>query len=266
MHWEEQTYYDVLEINPQASDTEVRMAYQRAKTTYSQDNPALYSVFTKEETRQLLLLIEEAYTVLSNAVTRRAYDQKLQNVTSPSEHPANDFMNQAMGGSQTPASTSAPSHTSSRGQTNSSAIEKSTPSVTISPVDPSMSIANDGRDVGPVRTIPNSINTPAGHGRSFAGVYPINASIEDSIQSESQTDGQFLKKVREYKKIELDQLSERTRISKAYLSAVEANDYSNLPAAVFVRGFIIQMSRALGIDENKTAKGYMDHMKSSKGS
>ncbi len=75
--WETQTYYEILEISQDAHPNEIRQAYQRAKSTYSQDNPALYTVFTKDETKQLLSLIEEAYSVLSNQVTREAYDQRI---------------------------------------------------------------------------------------------------------------------------------------------------------------------------------------------
>lgn len=285
MHWDEQTYYELLEIAPNASESDIRQAYQRAKTTYSQDNPALYSVFTKEETRQLLVLIEEAYGILSNQTTRRAYDSRLTHSPFPaaqyssqsanshqasqghhlkSGHPADEFIKNA--------GQNAKSSQQQNNQTKN--ITSSTPNAAVnpngksnfsSPANNSDNSSREGRESGAVRSVVNpALAIPAGHGRSLSGHYPLNKELETYILETSDTDGPFLTKVRQYKKVELEQMSEKTRISKTYLNAVEKNDYSSLPAPVFVRGFIIQISRALGLDENKTAKGYMEKMKSVK--
>src|SRR5262249_52505125 len=71
-------YYEVLEVAPDAPQHEVHKAYQRAKSTYSQENPALYSMFSADEARELLKLIEEAFAVLGNHSLRKAYDEALQ--------------------------------------------------------------------------------------------------------------------------------------------------------------------------------------------
>jgi len=75
-------YYEVLEVAYDAPQHEVHKAYTRAKATYAQDNPALYSMFTRDEARDLLKLIEEAYSVLGNHGLRRNYDDTLQKSNS----------------------------------------------------------------------------------------------------------------------------------------------------------------------------------------
>lgn len=70
-------YYDILEVNASAPQHSVTTAYERAKTTYSGDNPAIYTIFSENEARELLSLIEEAYSVLSNKALRSIYDQRL---------------------------------------------------------------------------------------------------------------------------------------------------------------------------------------------
>src|SRR5438045_2686451 len=74
---DESSYYEILEIEPTASGRDVHTAYMRAKETYSPDSPALYTMFTPEEARELLKMIEEAFTVLSNQVKRQEYDLSL---------------------------------------------------------------------------------------------------------------------------------------------------------------------------------------------
>src|SRR3954469_1749320 len=70
-----QTYYELLEIKPDASQEEILKAYNRARATYGNNSPALYSLFNKEEAQELLKLIDEAYTVLSNPFKRKQYDK-----------------------------------------------------------------------------------------------------------------------------------------------------------------------------------------------
>src|SRR4051812_42886990 len=70
-------YYEILELSSNAAQHEVTTAYQRARTTYSGDNPAIYTIFSENEARELLTLIEEAYSVLGNKTLRSIYDQRL---------------------------------------------------------------------------------------------------------------------------------------------------------------------------------------------
>src|SRR5690242_16165078 len=73
----EANYYEILEVAPSATGREVHMAYMRAKETYSPGSPALYTMFTPDEARQLLKMIDEAFSVLSNQTKRQEYDLSL---------------------------------------------------------------------------------------------------------------------------------------------------------------------------------------------
>lgn len=67
-------YYQVLEVDKNATQDVIHRAYIDAKETYSNDNPALYSVFTRDEAIELVKIIDEAYRTLSNSESRRKYD------------------------------------------------------------------------------------------------------------------------------------------------------------------------------------------------
>jgi cytoskeletal protein RodZ len=75
----------------------------------------------------------------------------------------------------------------------------------------------------------------------------------------------MLKKVREYKNISIEKMSEITRINQYYLQSVEKNDWKNLPVAVFIRGFIVQITRILGLNEKKVVDSFMSVYKSQVG-
>lgn len=70
-------FYEILELNTNAAQHEITTAYDRAKTTYSGDNPAIYTIFSDHEARELLSMIEEAYSILGNKTLRNIYDQRL---------------------------------------------------------------------------------------------------------------------------------------------------------------------------------------------
>jgi curved DNA-binding protein CbpA len=70
-------YYEILEVSPQSHQTEVSQAYEKMKMTYGGDNPAIYTIFSEEEARAMLNLVEEAFSVLGNKALRSSYDEKL---------------------------------------------------------------------------------------------------------------------------------------------------------------------------------------------
>lgn len=65
----------------------------------------------------------------------------------------------------------------------------------------------------------------------------------------SQTIGEILQQARTRKKISLDELAELTKIKIKYLVALEANQFDQLPAAIFVQGYIKAYSRVLQFDD-----------------
>ena len=185
----EQSFYEILEVSPDATQQDIYVAYQKAKTTYAPNSRALYSMFTQEEAHQLTSLIEEAFTVLSDQSRRHDYDKQLIQV-----HPEKTKKKEPL---------------------------------------------------------------PDGFGKTRFSVYKLEQAFEDEIAATTIFDGTFLQKVRLYKNVSLDKISEETRISRTYLRAVESNDYDALPAAVFVRGFIVQFARILGLNEKKVTDSYM---------
>lgn len=76
MRWiNEQTYYEILEITPEATPKEIQKAYEHAKETFRHNSLAIYTLFSKEEIQEIQEIIEEAYRVLMNEATRKEYDE-----------------------------------------------------------------------------------------------------------------------------------------------------------------------------------------------
>ncbi len=63
-----------------------------------------------------------------------------------------------------------------------------------------------------------------------------------------ETVGEFLKKERELRQITIQEVAEGTKISISRLRLIEENRFDDLPAEVFVRGFIRNYADYIGID------------------
>jgi len=73
----EKTFYDLLDILPNAPPSEIRRAYKEARDLYAQESLASYSFFTTDDRRHLLEQIEKAYLILIDPGSRQKYDQEL---------------------------------------------------------------------------------------------------------------------------------------------------------------------------------------------
>ena len=73
---------------------------------------------------------------------------------------------------------------------------------------------------------------------------------------ESLSFGQYLQSVRLEKKISLEQVSDETRIGLGTLKLIEKEEHENLPAKVFVKGFLRAYARAIGADGEEAVQRY----------
>ena len=79
----------------------------------------------------------------------------------------------------------------------------------------------------------------------------------DGVSRNLGHDGRYIAKVRATKGMDLEALSNETKIAQRYLSAIEDNAFDRLPAAVFVRGYLREIAAGLAIDEAALVDGYM---------
>ena len=76
--------------------------------------------------------------------------------------------------------------------------------------------------------------------------------------------GSWLAGVRRDRGMTLDDVSAITKVSVAYLAAIEAEAWDSLPEPVYVRGFVSTLARTLGLDADGVARSYLDLMRASR--
>jgi curved DNA-binding protein CbpA len=90
------------------------------------------------------------------------------------------------------------------------------------------------------------------------------SDLDSVIQNEHNWSGAALRRVREAKRITLEDLSDYTRISRSYLQALEEEDFNKLPALVYVRGFLQQVSRRLKLPGDTVSIAYLARLKNAR--
>lgn len=81
--------------------------------------------------------------------------------------------------------------------------------------------------------------------------------FETEMANRKEWSGEDLKKVREYRDLTFDELTDITKINPWYIAALEEMDPANLPVEVFVRGYVVQIAKALGLKDKIVADSYM---------
>src|SRR5437764_8946185 len=73
---------------------------------------------------------------------------------------------------------------------------------------------------------------------------------------ETEPFGNSLRRAREMRRLSLRDVAGATKIPRSTLEQIEAGNLAELPADVFVRGFIRSYARAVGADEAEPLHGF----------
>lgn len=220
----QKNYYEILEIPTTANSDEIHQGYLRAKNAYSQDSLALYSLMSADECRNILDLIDEAYTIISDPQKRKQYDQ------------ARGF-NKNLTDAQ-------------RNQSHGSSL----------PTDD-----NNSHSIHQTASSTNKHNMAKIVAQKKFGLeYEKDDAFEAEIEQCSHFSGEFLKKIREYKNVDILRMAEMTKVSKTYLINIELEAFDKLPAAVYVRGFVYQYAKCLKLNPELVASSYLKIMSEKK--
>lgn len=89
----------------------------------------------------------------------------------------------------------------------------------------------------------------------------LQSELAREIGPDTEFSGPLLRKVRESQGIEIVEISSRTKISKQHLVALEEETYDNLPATVYIRGFVTELAKYLRLDPAQVQRTYLRRMR-----
>ena len=224
----DKNYYEILEVPSDADYETIHKGFKRAKSAYSQDSLALYSLMGTDECQKILTLIDEAYSIISDPEKRRRYDEA-RGLNKGIEYKTN-----------------ASSH-STQGQSPKESNQEN----------------KDFQSSKPNQKEGDMPRMMAK--RKFTLSYDIDQSFEKEIEQTTEFTGEFLQKIREYNQVDIPRLAEMTRVSKNYIRYIEQEYFEGLPAMVYTRGFVYQYAKCLKLNPDLVATSYIHRYKKSRG-
>lgn len=234
----ELSYYELLEVSPDAGNREIERAYHMAQTTYDESSLATYSLYGDDELAVIRARIEEAYRVLKEPAERSRYDRGLARAEALAEDEDDDL------GLDFPLD----------------GLEALDPRFAGSDdMRPLPGIESPSDSFRAVRQLPHNPERLAPVQPHFSQLAPLDD--EDG----SPFTGARLRRSRLARGIELEQVASVTKVTVRHLEALEADRYADLPAPVYARGFVSAYARCIGLDADRVCRDYMEALRSAEG-
>lgn len=251
--YQQQNYYQLLEVPVTATIEEIRSACARALQLHDPASAAMYALPDPNQIEELRKMLEKAMETLTSLELRADYDRSLglaPSVAAPPE-PVQLGMMEILRSvaTQPPLLRVVPYHPRAEDQ----AVE--TPA---------------SHPIGRPDAVPGPPEEPAAPVSEAAlahpapPVHPIRAKPKE-FSPDAEFNGELLREVRESLGLTLQQVGERTRISVRHLENVEADRYDGLPAAVYLRGIVMNLARELKLDPIRVARSYLSLVAAAKG-
>ena len=256
-----QTHYEVLGISAQASPEEVERAYRFTLELYGDGALATYSLLDPAEVRRARARVQEAYEVLRDPARRHAYDQTHGLATGPTSRPLPPNVRAWPQPLARPADSIAGAAPSEPGAVPPARFAASGPATAPAiaadpapPPGPAPAPATSAPPDSP-RATPAALPAPgAASGRALSGTATYGRTPH--VLPEPIT-GAVLRRYREERGVSLRDIANQSKIGTRYLEYIEGDRLDMLPAAVYLRGFLQEYARALGLDPRLTANAYM---------
>lgn len=268
------SFYEILEVSHSATTEEIEASYQRLVGVMAPDSLAMYAMLDEDESSRMRAQVDEAYRTLTDPERRAEYDRNQKSesaypsvmVPEPSgranlsvavDRPERPIERQAERQREPEPAAAVERFRDVEPPVARSAVEKT------APPPPMESEESEGATllpaVPPRVKIPAPVPAPSRRGRL------LQPRLGIEVTSDTEFSGGLLRRLRESAEANLDAVSEITKISKRYLHALEENDFDTLPAAVYVRGFVSEYARALGLDPKLVSNSYMNLYKRYRG-
>ena len=241
---ESMSHYDILGLSENATNEEIESSYERLMGEIETDYLALYSMVDEAEMDERRHRVQVAYEVLRDAGRRAHYDER---IASPEDsYPALTVSERSSSVVRDGASLSSGPESNGESVTHTGAALS--PSASRSVGMPAAGKAAQVSQVEKAKPV-----TKSDGGRRVV----LAPEVLNQLTAETEFSGGLLKGLRETAGLSLEDMAAITKISKRYLRAIESDDFATLPAKVYIRGFVGQYARVLGLDSGRVAQSYL---------
>ena len=277
-----QGFYELLGVSSTASTEEIRSAFGRVVAGLIRRRRAILEQGGDVSRLDLAeAKVHEAWGVLSDPSRRRRYDAMVHFADRGLPESDDALWQQVAGAMINPAvasafelvdaitdlrlgtlpsiagmgQTRAPSPPLAGETTVTERIPRTNPTVAPVPEDsrPDLKVVEGRPQASPVIVLPDPPR------RRRTGRTIEHAELQQLLDQHGFS-GALLRAARELQGFDLQEVGNTTRIAVRYLEALEQDARDHLPSATFVRGYVRELARLLGLPEAQVVEGYMNRL------
>lgn len=230
-------HYEVLEVPRGARPEDIERAFALVRGAYEGDALAAYSVIPPDEAKLWRERIDEAFRVLSDPAARSAYDDALDAAVAAPDDEQDPFAGMD-DGAGAPAGSGFPAAAAPLVRAPLPAAPDAPPT--------SLAAVHAAR---PLRVEESRLER--------ALPRELEAFEEGGEDEGAEWTGPRLRRARLLRGLEIDDVAAATKVNPTYLRFLEEERFDDLPAIVYVRGFVAAYARLLGIDPARVAPSYV---------
>jgi flagellar biosynthesis protein FlhG len=104
------------------------------------------------------------------------------------------------------------------------------------------------------------VEDPSAAQDPFEAVHEVTGFDAFEEDAEGSFDGAWLRRSRLRSGVEIEQIAAVTKINPSYLRFIEEEKFQDLPAPVYVRGFVGAYARCIGLDPERVVSSYMQRL------
>lgn len=120
---------------------------------------------------------------------------------------------------------------------------------------------DDSEDAGHSARGVDAAEAPSREAVGFGSAGSVEEAVEEYETFEDDGRGEFdgvrLRRNRLFRGYEIEDISEVTKVSSAHLRNIEEENFFDLPADVYVRGFVTAYAQTIGLDPKQVVPSYM---------
>lgn len=275
----------MLELEPLAGRSEIIDALARLRSIYGAASDASYSLFSNDDRQRILTELDLAEYHLLDTDRRARYDREILKIggtrhelppplsqepvinsqaadTAPQRQPIGFRPPEVVSGTIPLQAISQPA---APAVIREPLLSRVVPSATGTELRraPVPAVAGPVRPATAAPVMPNALPQPSGS-------KPIPISVAHDrprpdpagyFQEKCDYTGKNLRRYRDASGFTIREISAITRVSPQHIENIELDDYSHLPAAVYLKGFLKSYCKVLGLNVQTVVNGYMEHVR-----
>jgi curved DNA-binding protein CbpA len=266
-----QNYYQILDLEPGADTQQIREAFREAQRSFDPSSPALHSLYDPDEAAAINHKLVEAFEILANPERRTRYDRYLSHLKGGVRaNTVEGFFNEAHRANDAETPRPTPLLKAVGGG------QPEGPQATVRALRPAAEpepepepVSETHADSPRIRPSSGEVPAPSRVARPRAKsnpsvrrlvARPLPEKDLDDLFDEHGCSGALIRRVRERLGVSLEDVSNVTKINILYLRLIEAEDHDELPARVYLRGFLRQIAQLLKLPVRRFVDGYFERM------